>query len=229
MINTLIYTYKKLNYDVYRKKINQKEWIIKSIESARKLNYNIELYTNDTEFSEGLDLDKVHFIDDDYKIWDSFKIWVLKYHPTNNYFLSDNDIIYHSNIEYDSTKSIILDAFEQNNWNSVYGRTLYQLKLLNILDNKIWDYRERNVMSVGILSILDNGLKKYYISEWERTYNLLQPHLHLFDVKYLTPVITQYLLTIILEYNDIKYQHLAQKKYYTHYSGYKKIEGTTII
>lgn len=228
-MDTIIYTYKSPKYKIYPIDVNQKEWISKSISSIRELNvYKIELYTDSHEFAKDLDIDILHIIDDEYLLWDSFKLYVLKNHPTNNYFLSDNDIIYHSNLEFDN-KSITFDVFENNNWHWVYDNTINQLSELNILDCDLWDYAKRDVIGVGILSIADESFKKLYISEWENTYNILKPHLHSFNLTYLTAVVTQYLLTLLVESNNIDYQNFSKTSYYTHYSGYTKIRGSRII
>lgn len=230
MLDTIIYTYKTPTYRIYPIDVNQKEWISKSISSIRKLNvYNVELYTNSKEFAKDLDIDTIHYINDDYLLWDSFKIHVLKSHPTNNYFLSDNDIIYHSDIKFDMSSKLMFDVFEVKNWNWAYDTTIQQLKKLDLLDTSLWDYSKRRVIGVGILSILDDVFKSKYISEWEHTYTTLKPHLHKFNLTYLTAVITQYLLTLLVESYDISYQTFSEKKYYTHYSGYTKIKGSRII
>ena len=235
-MNTIIYTYKKLNHRIYSRETNQKEWIIKSIQSARSFNYNIELYTNDKSFSEGLDLDKVHFIDDDYEIWDSFKLWVLE-NRTDDYILCDSDVIFNNRIEFEKDKDIYFDGIETQNWNWVYEPTMKFLKS-NFIFKKIpfWSYEKQPVYNVGILKINNQSLKEHYIKYWKTLYTEIEPYLDLLDKSFTTPILTQYLLTLLVNKDNYSYQYFTKdggwpynNQYYNHFPGFLKFKNSNII
>lgn len=236
-METVIYTYKKLNHNIYIRETNQKEWIIKSIKSARKLNYNIELYTNDLEFSQGLDLDKVHFIDDKYEIWDSFKLWVLDNRKDDNYFLSDNDVIFNKKIIFNTDVDIYFDAIETANWSWVYEPTMSFLKRKSIFKQvPNWSYEKQPVYNVGILKINNKNLKFDYINYWKTLYTEIEPYLNSLDKTLVTPILTQYLLTILVNHKNYTYKYFTKdngwpynNEYYNHFPGFLKLKNITII
>lgn len=237
MINTIVYTYKKLNHTIYPKETNQKEWIQKSIQSARKLNYNIELYTNDLDFSKYLDLDKVHFIKDDYQIWDSFKLWVLENRNDNNYFLSDSDVIFTDKLLFDTNVDIYFDGIETQNWGWVYEPTMKFLRA-NFIFKQIsfWSYDKQPVYNVGILKINNQTLKSEYIKCWKTLYTEIEPYLSLLDKSFTTPILTQYLLTLLVNKDNYSYQYFTKDGgwphnniYYKHYPGFLKFKNSSII
>lgn len=235
-METLIYTYKKLNHKIYPKETNQKEWIIKSIQSARDLDYNIELYTNDKLFSERLDLDKVHFIDDDYQIWDSFKIWVLE-NRTDDYLLCDSDVIFTNRIKFEKDKDIYFDGIETENWDWIYGPTMKFLKKKYIFKEiPIWSYDKQPVYNVGVLKINNQNLKFDYINYWKMLYTEIEPYLDVLDKSWLTPILTQYLLTILVNHGNYSYQYFTinggwpyANDFYNHFTGFLKFKNSSII
>lgn len=236
-MTSIVYTYKKLNTSVYQKDTNQKEWIKQSIKSTRKLNYTLELYTNDLEFSQGLDLDKVHIIDDDYQVWDSFKIWVLENREDDNYFLSDSDVLFNNEIPFDNNIDIYFDGIETQNWNRGYALTMKFLKS-KCIPNKIefWSYDKKPVYNVGILKINNKNLKLEYIKYWKLLYNEVLPHIELLNDIFITPIITQYLLTLIVNNNDYKYDYFTKNSqwpynnnFYNHFAGFLKFNNENII
>lgn len=235
-MNTIIYTYKKLDHKIYPKETNQKEWIIKSIQSARNLNYNVELYTNDISFSEGLDLDKAHFIDDDYQIWDSFKLWVLE-NRTDNYLLCDSDVIFNNRIEFEKDKDIYFDGIETQNWNWVYESTMKYLKSNSIFSSiQFWSYEKQPVYNVGVLKIDNQILREDYILYWKLLYKELESHLDNTDKSYTTPILTQVLLTLLVNSGKYSYQYFTKdggwpynNEYYNHFPGFLKFKNSNII
>lgn len=235
-MNTIIYTYKKLNHKIYPKETNQKEWIQKSIQSARDLNYNVELYTNDKSFSDGLDLDKVHFIDDKYQIWDSFKLWVLE-NRTDDYLLSDSDVIFKNRLEFEKDKDIYFDGIETQNWNWVYESTMKYLKSNSIFSSiPFWTYQKQPIYNVGVLKINNEKLREEYISYWKMLYNELEPHLQNTNKSYTTPILTQVLLTFLVNSGNYTYEYFTKdggwpynNQYYNHFPGFLKFKNSNII
>lgn len=235
-METVVYTYKRLDYNVYSKEVNQKEWIIKSIDSAKKLNYSTELYTNDEEFSEGLKLDKVHFIDDDYQIWDSFKLWVLENRKDSDYFLSDNDIIYNKRLNFNNV-DIHFDGVETQNWEWVYKSIFKYLKSKSLCSNiPFWSYDRQPVYNVGILRIINDKLKNDYIYYWKKLYSDLEPHLSKINTPFITAVITQYLLTLLVNQEPYTLQYFTKdggwpynNDYYNHYPGFIKFKNLSLL
>ena len=98
---TAVFTYKKPSRQIYNFPVDQYKWIVKAISAAKEVGYNTCLYTDDQEFAQGLVLDELHFISDEYNIWDSFKIHVLENRTSTDYFLCDNDCIFHSYLKFD--------------------------------------------------------------------------------------------------------------------------------
>ena len=196
MINTIVYTYKSPQYQIYKENTNQKKWITKSIESARKLNYKIELYTNDSNFSNELDVDKIHFIDDDYELWDSFKIYVLENRLDSNYFLSDNDVIFKKRLPLNNSVDLYFDGTELYNWDWVYKTTMSYLKDNSVFDSiPFWKYDKIPVFNVGILKINNSKLKNDYVFHWKKLHSIVKSHFSNIDKTFVTAIITNtYLL-----------------------------------
>jgi hypothetical protein len=237
MQKTIVYTYKKPTQKILVRPVNQKEWIIRSIESSRKSGYtNLELYTNDTEFSKNLDIDKVHFIDDEYYIWDSFKIWVLENRKDDNYFLCDSDVIFTDVIKFSDGIDIHHDAFEDLAWEWAYGETIRYLENHNVFkDIDFWTHEKKNVINVGILKINNPKLKSDYIKYWKQLYQIYDKHIDEHGKDGFTQVLTQYLLTLLVEnggYVTESFSGLDWSKhnpYYKHYAGYKKLKKLYLI
>ena len=238
MVDTIIYTYKTPSYQIYKENTNQKKWITKSIESALKLNYKIELYTNDSDFSKELDVDNVHFIDDSYELWDSFKIYVLENRLDSNYFLSDNDVIFKKRLPLDNSIDIYFDGTEIHNWDWAYKTTMNYLKDNSVFDEiPFWKYDKIPVFNVGILKINNPKLRDDYIFYWKKLHSISKPYFGIVDKTFLTAIITQYLLTLLSEkdnYNSIHFTRNGKwndsnNDFYNHFCGYLKIKNPPIL
>jgi len=238
MEDVLIYTYKKPTFKILPRSINQKDWIIRSIESARKAGYSIiELYTDDENFAQDLNVNKTHFINDDYSIWDSFKLWVLENRKDTNYILTDNDVIFNKKIEFDNLVDISFDAIEDHNWDWAYKPLMDYLKTNKIFDSiPFWNYEKLDVLNVGILKINNDELRVDYINYWKELYKLAEPYFKNIDIKSLTPILTQYLLSILVYNKNYKSEHFTlnhgwplNNKYYQHYPGRLKLKKTQLI
>lgn len=236
-MESIIYTYKTPQYNIYTSDTNQKSWISKSIESARKLNYKIELYTNDSNFVKGLDIDEVHFIDDEYELWDSFKIYVLENRIDSNYFLSDSDIIFNKQIPLDNSVDLYFDGTELYNWDWAYKTTMDYLKDNSVFDEiPFWKYDKIPVFNVGILKINNPTLRDNYIFYWKKLYSIVKPHFDNIDKTFVTAIITQYLLTLLSQSNNYTSIHFTQdgewpynNDFYNHFCGYLKIKNPPIF
>ena len=237
MVDTIVYTYKSPQYQIYKENTNQKKWITKSIESARKLNYKIELYTNDSNFSNELDIDKVHFIDDDYELWDSFKIYVLENRLDSNYFLSDNDVIFKKRLPLNNSVDLYFDGTELYNWDWAYKTTMGYLKDNSVFDSvPFWKYNKLPVFNVGILKINNSKLKDDYIFYWKKLHSIVKSHFSNIDKTFVTAVITQYLLTLLSEKDNYQSIHFTRNgewpdnnDFYNHFCGYLKIKNPPIL
>lgn len=237
MINTIVYTYKSPQYQIYKENANQKKWITKSIESARKLDYKIELYTNDSNFSKGLDVDKIHFIDDGYELWDSFKIYVLENRVDSNYFLSDNDVIFKKRLPLNNSVDLYFDGTELFNWDWAYKTTMSYLKDNSVFDSiPFWKYDKMPVFNVGILKINNSKLKDDYIFYWKKLHSIVKSHFNNIDKTFVTAIITQYLLTLLSEKDNCQSIHFTRNgkwpdnnDFYNHFCGYLKIKNPPIL
>lgn len=238
MNDVLIYTYKTPSFKILPRDISQKDWIIKSIKSAREVGYStIELYTDDIEFAQELNVNKIHFINDEYSIWDSFKLWVLENRKGGNYILLDNDVIFKKQIEFNPKMDIAFDGVEDHNWDWAYKPLMEYLKENKVFDSiPFWDYEKLDVLNVGILKINNNELKSTYIRYWKLLYELAKPHLNKINIKDLTPILTQYLLSKLVYDKKYKSEHFTlnhgwplNNKYYQHFPGRLKLKKTQII
>ena len=233
---TIIYTYKTPKYKILQKETDQKYWIKKSIESARKVGYiNLELYTNDIEFSKDLDLDKIHLIEDDYELWDSFKIKVLETR-TDDYFLCDNDVVFKNQIPFDDNIDLYFDGYETKNWYWLYQPILDDLKDKKVFDNiDIWSYDKKKVVNTGILKIENLELKSKYIDYWKLLYKMSNSFVDSYDGIGITPVISQFLLSLLIDNNRHSSKNFSgedwneENIYYEHHVGSKKLKSIYLI
>lgn len=227
IVDTIIYTYKKINKE---SEVIQKNWITKSIESAQKLNYKTILYTNDKNFSIGLNIDESIFVEDNSILWDSLKIKVLEDNKNKNYFLSDSDVIFKNKIPFDSNIDIYFDGYELN-WHNGYKQVVNYTKEHNLFKNT--DFKLRGsipVFNIGILKINNDTLLNSYIINWrkcESELNKIYKDLRS-DLKIkFTPLISQYMLsTLSIEYQS---KHFTLNSnwpfnnlYYNHFVGDSK-------
>jgi hypothetical protein len=173
---------------------------------------------------------------DDYQIWDSFKLWVLE-NRTDNYLLCDSDVIFNNRIEFEKDKDIYFDGIETKNWDWVYEPTMKFLRA-NFIFKQIsfWSYEKQPVYNVGILKINNQILKEQYIQYWKTLYTEIEPYLDLLDKSFTTPILTQYLLTLIVNKDNYSYQYFTKdggwpynNKYYNHFPGFLKFKNSKII
>ena len=228
-VNRIIYTYKKPKFKIYKEPTNQGKWLMGSLKSIDGLGYIPTLYTNDVEFGNKFDID-VRYIDDTYdNSWDSFKLYVLENEPIDDYFISDNDVIYKNRIKFDDS-DLFFDGIETLNWEWAYSKTIEYIK--NNIDTNLsyWENYKRGVYNVGILRIPNLELKNRYITDWKYMYNILNKHSHNLNPTFTTATHTQYLLTLLSKEYSYNYfsdgtDFLKGNEYYTHYCGYLKMRN----
>lgn len=233
MSNIIVYTYKSPKYKIHKRVIDIKKWMTASVKSAKKVGYFAEVYTDDLDLCNDIGFDVIHHIEDNNFLWDSFKIYVLE-NRTDNYFLSDYDVIYKSKLDFNNSVDIYFDGWENMNW-QLYKDGVNKLKSKSIIKSEYWDYKERITMNVGILKINNNELKSVYINEWKSAYNSIYPNIDHFDVIKLTPILTQYLLTTIVSKLNFSYEFFTEdewldyNQYYRHFVGNRKYSDYKVI
>ena len=122
-VNRIIYTYKKPKFKIYNADTNQIKWLTASLNSISKLGYVPTLYTDDVEFGSNFNID-IRVVNENYDYsWEGFKMYVLEHEPIDDYFISDNDIIYKNRIKFDDS-DLFFDGIETLNWDWVYDKTI---------------------------------------------------------------------------------------------------------
>lgn len=239
MTQTAVYTYKVSPYGLHTNEKEQIEWLVESLRSAKAVGYSTALYTNKHELETLEDLDYFFFREDSTYIWDSLKIQVLKELKFNNFFLTDSDILFKAPIEFNNSIDLYFDIVERKfTWESLYLPTIKQINKLGVLQNiKYWDSNLAITYNTGILKFNNLNLVQEYTSKWYEVYDVITPYVNNpLDPFYLTPILTQYLLTIISQnYNTkpigiLKEYPKSENKYYTHYRGglKRKYKGNLI-
>lgn len=228
----IVYTYKIPTYPIPYRDTLQKQWIEISAASAKKVGYNTVLYTDDKSLKVISNVDQIHHIKCNSRLWDSLKIKVLQLRNDKNYFLSDYDIIYREQIKFDDFSDVFFDTYETNieTWNLVYKEPSQKIEILNIPG---WKSNPRPVMNLGILKFNNDNLKIKYIEEWYR----LEKETTILDINsnFLTATISQLLLTLLTA--EYKAKHFtteylgAPNKYYQHFVGARKVIkfGPTVV
>jgi len=233
----IVYTYKSPTMKIYSKEIDQKDWISRSIESARKVGYSPHLYTNDLKFAEGLNLDNVTLVVDTHpEVWDTLKPLVLSMRTDTEFFISDNDVIYKKPIPFDDTVDFFYDGIETENWEWVYSKSIRYFEKHKIFNsNPLWDYRRKNILNLGILKFNNLYLKKLYVKEWYALYESLVPHFKNLNPVSTSAIINQYSITLLLNRHNYKKRHFTyngwpgDNEYYNHFPGYSKVKSTQLI
>jgi len=233
----IVYTYKSPTMKIYSREVNQKDWISRSIKSARMVGYSPHLYTNDLEFAQDLDLDNITIVEDKYPlIWDTLKPEIFLNRTDMDFFISDNDVIYKKPIPFDDNVDFFHDGIEINNWGWVYSDTMDYLKDKKLFDhNKIWCYEKKEVLNLGILKINNLELRKKYFDFWIETYNTFNRFVKDKPAIANSAIINQYTLTLLFNSCNYSKKHFTNggwpgnNEYYNHYPGYTKFKETYSI
>ena len=233
----IVYTYKTPTMKIYSKEVDQKDWLKRSIQSAREIGYSPHLYTNDLTFAQDLNLDNLTFVEDKYPlVWDTLKTIVLLERQDNNYFISDNDVIYKKPIPFSDEVDFYFDGIETHNWEWAYEPSMKYLKKNKVFDsNPLWDYNKKPVLNCGMFKINNLELKKKFIDEWIDIYNRLKGHYDNLSSISVCGIINQYPLTLLSANKNYKSKYFTTEgwpgvnEYYNHFPGYAKIKQTVLI
>lgn len=224
----IVYTYKDVDYDIYTRKVNQKQWFNKSVKSAKRCGYTTLLFTNSTEFSTESEVDQIIRYKDSSQMWDSAKIEALNYLKDEDYILSDNDILHKNILPENKNTDVIFDGYENmdKNWDWIYKKPVEYIQANSILKSKpYWKVTNKPVPNVGILSFNNSELRQRYIKEWMDVSKKVE-NLPLSKTT-LTATCTQYLLGLLIEKYTTK--HYSENigmanEYYHHYAGNAKFK-----
>jgi hypothetical protein len=91
-------------------------------------------------------------------------------------------------------------------------------------------------MNLGILKINNAEFKNLYITEWEYAYNKLLDMIIGTSNMLITPVISQYLFTLLCNNKNTTHTHFTKNgiwsdnnEYYNHYPGQIKFKQDTVL
>lgn len=227
-METVVYTFKSCDYWLHTDFKEQKAWLEDSVKSAKAVGYNTVLYTDNEDFAADSNIDIVEVRQDSSYVWDSLKIRVLDENIYSNYFLCDNDVIFKKRIEFDNNIDLSFDIIERKyTWESVYKPTLKKIRKLGILDElDYWEHDLGITYNIGVLKLNSDILRKEYINKWKEISISLTPYIdNELNPFYLTPIISQYLLTVISQKYNTKplgtYREYPEpeNEFYTHFRG----------
>ena len=204
-------------------------YYILSIQSAKKLGYYCIMYCDET-YSDifAKIVDEIYIIPSTPKneyLWDGYKIEALKLRTDDGeYCLIDGDIILKKKLPISST-TLMFDSYEVKNWRSDYEKVIQQmtdLKIQNLIPE--WINKKQPIISTGILYLNNTNFKNLYIEKWEMCKDLVMKYSEEIDNDYATMVISQYLLTLLVNHHLITYTKLAnivggECEYYKHHCG----------
>jgi hypothetical protein len=225
----LIYTFDK---NVYKNDSHKfdiiKSYYINSINSAKRLGYKTEIYTNSDIFNNHIDI--TNTTSNEFTFWDGFKTLPLL--DDTNGLLVDGDIIFDSKMpEFTNDIDLYFDGWES--WLDLYSECVNELTLLGI--NEIipeWESVPQRVINIGILKINNVQLKELYLDRWYKMYNFCNMNKHNMKYFYMCCTITsQYLLTILSK--NYRIQNLSNRLgkpngYYTHFVGQQKYKSNPL-
>jgi len=235
---TAVFTYKAPQYKIYNVPIDQRYWIEKAIEAAKNVGYKTALYTDDKNFAQDLNLHELHFISDNYFLWDSFKIYVLENRKNLDYFLCDNDCIFKNRIDFDTNIDIYFDGIETTTFTDIYLPTISQFNKQKLFPEfNFMSLKELGIMNVGLLKINNEVFRNRYVSQWKYFCEALTGVQDLFHKPYLTATITQGLLTLLSSKYKLSQKYFTVNRtisswpegnyFYTHFIGHAKIKPAT--
>jgi hypothetical protein len=199
-----------------------KSYYTNSINSAKKLGYTTELYSNCEWFDSLIDIK--HNVTDEFVFWDAFKTIPLI--RTDDYMLVDGDVLFHNKLpELDKSVDVYFDGWES--WLSIYDDCVNELDELGVLDIiPEWRAQKQRVMNIGTLKINNNELRELYLDRWFKLYEFCKVRKDSIKTFELCCTITsQYLLTLLSDgFNTHNFSNRLRtpNNYYTHYVGKEK-------
>ena len=204
---------------------NTKNFYKRSIYDAKNFGHITEMYSNDKEFEDWVDV--FHFKNDKPLFWDEYKFYALE--REDDFVLADGDIIWHTPFNVNRNVDVYFDSYEEFNWKSLYEVDVNTLTYLEI-DKVIpeWDGKRRAAFCCGILGFNNKELQALYLDRYKKFRDIVRKHRNMLDVSKCTAVGAQYLLASIVDTQG--YSHYAYSKtprtnngIYTHYAGKKKL------
>ncbi len=225
----LIYTFDKNVHKNDSHKFDViKSYYINSINSAKKLGYTTQIYTNSEIFNDYVDI--VNNISNEFTFWDGFKTLPLL--DETDGLLVDGDILFHSKMpDFTDDVDLYFDGWES--WLDLYSeciKELTELGISNIIPE--WDSTPKRIINIGILKINNNELKDLYLDRWYKMYKFCNDNKSKMKYFYMCCTITsQYLLTLLSKDYNIKNisNRLGKSNgYYTHFVGQQKYKSNPI-
>lgn len=208
---------------------------ILSIMTAKKIGYHTIIYCDKNSEGYFKDVvDEIIYLEHNLyeKIWDYPKLYVLE-NRQDDFILIDGDVILNKKLP-EFNEELIFDAFEDGNWNFEYLGIITRLEKLGI--NTIipfWSVDRLPVINTGILYIKNTEFKNQYVRYWKILYNFIFSLDETFDKSKLAMVISQFLLTILAKYHNVKLTNMNKYRsergeYYTHYFGIHKMTNNLV-
>ena len=210
-------------------------YYIFSIGRAKTLGYTTTMYCDENSllYFDGL-CDNIIIAKNKYNspLYDYMKIQVLEDQIDDDYCLIDGDLIL--NFRLPNFKSeITFDAYEVHfnnteNWSKDYEETVNKLTELGISEYiPEWTVSRGYVINCGILSIKPQKNRNLYIKSWINYNNFIKKNIDKLNMRNLTNIGAQYLLTILRDYHNLSSEQMSEgfgKKgyYYTHDAGNTK-------
>lgn len=227
----IVYTLdSKVNIDKNKRSIIY-QYYKESITRAKKLGYQVEIYTNDMYFQKYVD--KLHFIERDSILWDSYKFIALS-KRSDNFILLDGDVFLDSKVELQKGYDVLFDTYEVGNWNLLYSkevRKLTQLDVHTIIPE--WTNTPQKVMSCGFLYFNDLNFRQIYLDRWLKLEEFITNNQTDLDTYKSTAVAAQYLLTVLVNYYNISVYYYSKdlgipNQFYTHHAGKGKYSSNLV-
>jgi hypothetical protein len=199
-----------------------KSYYTNSIQSAKKLEYTIELYSNCDWFDSIVDIK--HNVTDEFVFWDAFK--TIPLNRTDDYMLVDGDVLFYNKFpKLDNWVDIYFDGWES--WLSIYDdcvNELDEMGISNIIPE--WKVQKQRVMNIGTLKINNNELRELYLDRWFKLYEFCEVRkdsIKTFDL--CCTITSQYLLTLLsygFNIHNFSNKLRTPNDYYIHYVGKEK-------
>ena len=228
----IIWTYDKHVHQGEQKKNNLINYYKRSMYDAKMFGHHTTIYTNDLIFKDLDYVDRLEWTNTpDILFWDEFKRFPLE-NTNKDFVLADGDIIWHQPFNVNKNVDLLIDSYEEFNWNVLYEidvNTLSYLKIQEVIPE--WDGKRRAAFCTGILSFNNKEFQELYLDRYLKFKEFVIQYKHMLNVSKCTAIGAQYLLATIA---DVKgYSHYAYSKVprenngiYTHYAGKKKLKDS---
>lgn len=208
---------------------------ILSIMTAKKLGYNTIIYCdrNSEHYFKDV-VDEIIYLETNpyKKIWDYPKFYVLE-NRDDDFMLIDGDVILNKKLPV-FDEDIIFDTHEHGNWEFDYLEIIKKLEIAGVKEHiPFWTTEKIPVINTGILYIQNKDFKDKYVKMWKFMYDWIFSLNETFDKTKIAMIISQYLLTILVNNNNITFRkmnkYVSEKgEFYTHYFGVHKLTNNLV-